>query len=162
MLSSKQWNNKASDIKLVYLYSSIKMMHGPINIRFTKFSYFMCQACINTCRHYCRSSNMCVQTGHTKQGMGSTWPYKLYHHLLIIIWQRVYGWHSRQKKVFNFCVEVGSAWIMELNTTIPIHIHVYSTHNLWLSKRLCILEYKDLSFGSTQSLRNSAAILRSI
>jgi len=28
-------NNKASDIKLVSLYSTIKMMHGPINIRFT-------------------------------------------------------------------------------------------------------------------------------
>jgi len=27
---------KASDIKLVSLYSTIKMMHGPINIRFTK------------------------------------------------------------------------------------------------------------------------------
>ena len=25
---------KASDIKLVYLYSTIKMMHGPINVRF--------------------------------------------------------------------------------------------------------------------------------
>jgi len=35
MLSSKQWNNKSSDIKLVYLYSTIKMMHGPINIRVT-------------------------------------------------------------------------------------------------------------------------------
>jgi len=32
MLSSKQWNNKASDIKLVYIYSAIKMMHGPINV----------------------------------------------------------------------------------------------------------------------------------
>ena len=27
---------KASDIKLVSLYSTIKMMHGPINIRFTE------------------------------------------------------------------------------------------------------------------------------
>jgi len=34
MLSSKQWNNKASDIKLLSLYSSIKMMLGPINIRY--------------------------------------------------------------------------------------------------------------------------------
>ena len=25
---------KSSDIKLVYLYSTIKMMHGPINLRF--------------------------------------------------------------------------------------------------------------------------------
>ena len=33
MLSSKQGNNKASDIKLVYLYSTIKMIHVPINIR---------------------------------------------------------------------------------------------------------------------------------
>jgi len=33
-LSIKKWNNKASDIKLVSLYSTIKMMHGPINIRF--------------------------------------------------------------------------------------------------------------------------------
>ena len=32
MLSSKWWNNKSSDIKLVYLYSTIKMMHGPINL----------------------------------------------------------------------------------------------------------------------------------
>ena len=29
-----QWNNKASDIKLVPFYSTIKMMHGPINTRF--------------------------------------------------------------------------------------------------------------------------------
>jgi len=35
MLSIKQRNNKASDIKLLSLYSAIKMMHGPINIRFT-------------------------------------------------------------------------------------------------------------------------------
>jgi len=34
MLSIIYWNNKASDIKLVSLYSTIKMMHGPINIRF--------------------------------------------------------------------------------------------------------------------------------
>jgi len=27
------WHNKASVIKLVYLYSNIKMMHGPIHIR---------------------------------------------------------------------------------------------------------------------------------
>ena len=33
MFSSKQRNNKASDLKLVYLYSTIKMMHGPINLR---------------------------------------------------------------------------------------------------------------------------------
>ena len=35
MLNIKWRNNKASDIKLVYLYSTIKMMHGPINIKFT-------------------------------------------------------------------------------------------------------------------------------
>ena len=34
MLSIKYCNNKASDIKLVSLYSTIKMMHGPINIRY--------------------------------------------------------------------------------------------------------------------------------
>ena len=33
MLSSKRWNDKASNIKLVYLYWTIKMMHGPINLR---------------------------------------------------------------------------------------------------------------------------------
>ena len=27
------WHNKASVIKLVYLYSNIKMMHGPVHIR---------------------------------------------------------------------------------------------------------------------------------
>ena len=32
MLSSKWWNNKASDIKLVYLYSTIKLMHGLIKL----------------------------------------------------------------------------------------------------------------------------------
>jgi len=32
MLSIKWWNNKASYIKLVSLYSTIKMMHGPINM----------------------------------------------------------------------------------------------------------------------------------
>ena len=35
MLSSKQWNNKTSDIKLVSLHSTIKTMHGPINLRST-------------------------------------------------------------------------------------------------------------------------------
>jgi hypothetical protein len=34
MWGSKEWNNKTSDIKLVYLYSTIKMMHGPIHLRF--------------------------------------------------------------------------------------------------------------------------------
>jgi len=29
------WHNKASVVKLVYLYSNIKMMHGPIRIRLT-------------------------------------------------------------------------------------------------------------------------------
>ena len=33
MLSIKYCNNKTSDIKLVYLYSIIKMMQGPINVR---------------------------------------------------------------------------------------------------------------------------------
>ena len=33
LLSIKKRNNKARDIKLVSLYSPIKMMHGPINIR---------------------------------------------------------------------------------------------------------------------------------
>ena len=39
MLSIKWWNNKASGIKLVSLYSNIKMMHGPINIRLIHFIY---------------------------------------------------------------------------------------------------------------------------
>jgi len=39
MLSSKQWNNKASDIKLVSLYSTIKMMHGPINGRLSIYVF---------------------------------------------------------------------------------------------------------------------------
>ena len=29
----KKWNNKASDIKLVFYSSTITMMHGPINMR---------------------------------------------------------------------------------------------------------------------------------
>ena len=40
MLSIKYWNNKASDIKLVPLYSTIKMMHGPINIKWLLFVSF--------------------------------------------------------------------------------------------------------------------------
>ena len=35
MLNTEYNNNKTSGIKLVSLYSTIKMMHGPINIRFT-------------------------------------------------------------------------------------------------------------------------------
>jgi len=31
-------NNKTSDINLVSLYSTIKMMHGPINIRISFFN----------------------------------------------------------------------------------------------------------------------------
>ena len=40
MLSSKWSNNKASDIKLVYLYSTVKMMHGPINLRISVGIYY--------------------------------------------------------------------------------------------------------------------------
>jgi hypothetical protein len=40
MLSIKCWNNKASDIKLVYLYATNKMMHGPINIRHRNWYLF--------------------------------------------------------------------------------------------------------------------------
>jgi len=29
--------NKTRDIKLVFLYSTIKIMHGPINIRFLRY-----------------------------------------------------------------------------------------------------------------------------
>ena len=36
------WHNKASVIKLVYFYSNIKMMHGPICIRFaTKLKFVL-------------------------------------------------------------------------------------------------------------------------
>jgi len=34
----KKWNKIASDIKSVYLYSTITMMHSPINIRLIKYS----------------------------------------------------------------------------------------------------------------------------
>jgi len=40
---SNEWilNNKISGIKLVFsLYATIKMMHGPINIRYTKYCSF--------------------------------------------------------------------------------------------------------------------------
>ena len=35
----KKWNKIASDIKLVFYSSTITMMHGPINIRFTSWIY---------------------------------------------------------------------------------------------------------------------------
>ena len=35
----KKWNKIASDIKLVFYYSTITMMHGPINIRFIESSF---------------------------------------------------------------------------------------------------------------------------
>jgi len=41
MLSIKYCNKKASDIKLVYLYSTIKMMHGPVNISFTNIVHLV-------------------------------------------------------------------------------------------------------------------------
>ena len=37
------WHNKASVIKLVYLYSNIKMMHGPICIRYYMFWVCLCR-----------------------------------------------------------------------------------------------------------------------
>jgi len=43
MLSSKWWNNNASDIKLVCVYSTIKMMYGPINLKYYAiYAYFVC------------------------------------------------------------------------------------------------------------------------
>jgi len=47
MLSIKSWNNKASDIKLVSLYSTIKMMHGPININYMVVVNSICYWCLN-------------------------------------------------------------------------------------------------------------------
>jgi len=46
------WHNKASVIKLIYLYSNIKMMHGPIRIRLT-FNLFQCDpfAAVNWRKH---------------------------------------------------------------------------------------------------------------
>jgi len=35
----KKWNKITSDIQLVFYSSAIKMMHGPINIRFTKKNF---------------------------------------------------------------------------------------------------------------------------
>ena len=37
--SHKKWNKITSDIKLVFYSSTITMMHGPVNIRFTAFLY---------------------------------------------------------------------------------------------------------------------------
>jgi len=37
----KKWNKIASDIKLVFYSSTITMMHGPINIRYTKSLQFV-------------------------------------------------------------------------------------------------------------------------
>jgi hypothetical protein len=54
MLSSKYWNNKAGDIKLVYLYSTIKMMLSPINIRIKDVcpsSHITLNIEINICMH---------------------------------------------------------------------------------------------------------------
>ena len=48
MLRSKWWNNKASDIKLVYVYATIKMMHGPINLRLTELCLARCLALRST------------------------------------------------------------------------------------------------------------------
>jgi len=36
------WHNKASVIRLVYLYSNIKMMHGPKRVCFTSVFSFSC------------------------------------------------------------------------------------------------------------------------
>ena len=49
MLSSKWRNKKASDIKLVYLYSTIKMMHGPINLMLLQLSVLLHPRQINKC-----------------------------------------------------------------------------------------------------------------
>ena len=49
MLSIKYWNNKASGIKLVSLYSTIKMMHGPINIRCDRYYFYVTMEVKNMC-----------------------------------------------------------------------------------------------------------------
>jgi len=51
MLSIKLWNNKASGIKLFSLYSTIKMMHGPINIRFTKCVFWFSTIFVGNISH---------------------------------------------------------------------------------------------------------------
>jgi hypothetical protein len=59
MLSNKQCNNKASDIKLVYLYWTIKMMKGPINIR--SLSIYMNSLTFNSKKG---SSTFCTEVVH--------------------------------------------------------------------------------------------------
>ena len=58
----KKWNKIASDIKLAFYSSTITMMHGPINIRFTHQFYQL-------------FINFCTQTGstHCKQALEVWW-----------------------------------------------------------------------------------------
>ena len=40
----KKWNKIASDIKLIFYSSTITMMHGPINLRFTDIEFVLSSA----------------------------------------------------------------------------------------------------------------------
>ena len=50
---------KASDIKFVSLYSTIKVMHGPINIRFVNALMLKrhCSVCIKFWPVYCKTDS---------------------------------------------------------------------------------------------------------
>ena len=64
ILSIKQRNKKASDIKLVSLYSSAKMMHGPINIRVRIFYFFEWKLCNFECSIFLEAPCFCPRS-HT-------------------------------------------------------------------------------------------------
>ena len=58
----KKWNKIASDIKLVFYSSTITMIHGPINIRFTYIPIYTCGTtplqpfAFNTCDYHQRTN----------------------------------------------------------------------------------------------------------
>ena len=64
MLSSKQWNNKKSDIKLVYLYSTMKITHGPINFKLYRRSLqaVFWAHCMRPYRSFCFCIYRCVHS----------------------------------------------------------------------------------------------------
>jgi len=75
-----------SDIRLVYLYSPIKMMHGPLNIRFINSVISSDVARLDVRNHQSRTSQKQQSRPSVSQNCYALLPLRLYNSWFIAAW----------------------------------------------------------------------------
>jgi len=111
-------NIKTSGIKLVSLYSTIKMMHGPINIRCAKSFFLISLLYASTCFEHC-----CAHHQEVKIMLYSIW----YHHTC--------RWPSGAQVERRFCA---TSW---LSTRITLRCTVSKTSKFVYRSFLGVVDF---------------------